>query len=102
MPRPYFESVRDVYLTAARELYKLAAQADPETADPESFLARGEALERQAHETWPATTRQERQLYRLRCLAEANTKEGRRKAADLRKALGVASDEDEALLREQG
>lgn len=89
MSRPYFESVRDVYLTAARELYKLAAQADPETADPESFLARGEEQERKAHETWPVTTRQDRQLYRLKCKAQANTREGREAAAAVRRALGV-------------
>lgn len=77
MQRPYFESVRDVYIKAASDLYKLAATADPETADPEQFLARGDELRNKAHETWPLSVRQDRRLYMLRGKAQANTREGR-------------------------
>lgn len=84
MQRPYFESVRDVYIKAASDLYKLAATADPETADPENFLARGDELRNKAHETWPLSVRQDRRLYMLRAQGEANTREGRAKADRIR------------------
>lgn len=91
MKRPYFESVRDVYIKAAGELYKLAAVADTETADPDQFLARGDELRNKAHETWPLSVRQDRRLYMLRARGEANTREGQAKAARLRDALGIKS-----------
>ena len=84
MQRPYFESVRDVYIKAASDLYKLAATADPETADPEQFLARGDELRNKAHETWPLSVRQDRRLYMLRAKGYANTREGRDKADRIR------------------
>ena len=84
MKRPYFESVRDVYVRTAGDLFKLAAVADPETADPEQFIARGREALNQAHETWPLTVRQDRYLYRLLARAEANTSEGRAMAARIR------------------
>lgn len=89
MQRPYFESVRDVYYRAACEMWKLAAAADPETADPESFLARGNMLWREALETWPTTTRQDNTAYRLQQRAKANTREGRAHAQAVRESLGV-------------
>jgi hypothetical protein len=76
-PKPYFETVRDVYVTAARSLYKAAIEADFETADPGQYLARANEMRNLALETWPLTTRQEMDLGRLRAQAELNTPEGR-------------------------
>lgn len=86
-PRPYFESVRDVYVRSARELYRLGAAADAETADPGQYLGRGDQMRSLAQATWTLTTRQENDLYRLRCRCEDNTPEGRAKAERVREAL---------------
>jgi hypothetical protein len=75
--RPYFESVAAVYYRAACELYQLAADADYETVEPASFIARADKLNREAGETWTLTTRQQRRLAMLKARAELNTPEGR-------------------------
>lgn len=74
--KPYFESVRDVYVSAAAELYKLAVGADFETADPVQFLAQGNEMRNRALETWTLTSRQESRLAGLKARAELNTTEG--------------------------
>ena len=74
--RPYFEAVAATYYRAACELYVFAAGADPETADAESFIARGDKLAQDAGETWTLTTRQQRRLASLKARAELNTPAG--------------------------
>ena len=75
--KPYFETVRDLYVKLACDFYKLAAEADFETGDPAAYLNRGRNAETKAHEAWPVTTRQDRRLGSLKAQAELNTREGR-------------------------
>lgn len=75
--KPYFETVRDVYVDAAAKLYKAAVEADPETSDADGYLRRGNEMRDMALETWTLTTRQENYLGRLKARAELATPEGR-------------------------
>jgi hypothetical protein len=90
-PNPYFESVRDVFVRAACEFYKLAADADFETADAEGYIRHGRTAERQAHEMWPVTVRQDRRMSSLRAKAEINTPEGRELRDRIIKKLAAGS-----------
>ncbi len=96
--RPYFQNVQAILFDAARKMYRAGAAADPDTDDAAGYLKRGDELRDRGFETWTVSTRDERQLYRLRAQCEANTADGRHKAAALRVALGCGSDEDRQRL----
>jgi hypothetical protein len=75
-----FARLRDVYIRAARELYREITKAPViSDADAVAILKRARAMRDLAYETWLPTVRQSRELGMLDAEASLKTQEGRDK-----------------------